>query len=352
MFKNEERLKVLLISPLPPPTGGIATWTDLFINSIQAKRNNVDVINTAIIGKRVNYLEKKGIIDEIKRTKSIYMKTSKSLNNGYDIVHINSACSNFGMLRDYFCLKKAQKNKSKTVVHFHCDTSYMVKGRFAKFIFKKICNDADKIFCLNQSSETHVNRIANKRSIRIPNFIDIKNIDIDPRNISERIKNIIYVGHINKSKGCMDFLSVAQKMPDLNFKLIGKVNEEFKSTLKPRNVQYCGEISKEGVLNQMQSADLLLFPTYTEGFPNVILEAMACGLTIISTPVGAIPEMVEEKGGVLIDVGDIESFVNAIENLQDAKTRRQMSIWNTEKVKKTYTLDIVIQQIFREYLNI
>lgn len=352
MFSNDKNVKVLLISPLPSPTGGIATWTKLFINSDQANKNVVDVVNTAIIGKRTKSYKKKYLIEECKRTISIYLETKIKLENNYDIVHINSSCSTWGMIRDYMCIKKAKKSKSKVVVHFHCDTSYMVKGKFSSFIFRGICNNVDRIFCLNQSSEQHIKRISNKTGIKIPNFIDLKNIDFTQNEVSDRIKNIIFVGHIIKSKGCMDIISIAKKMPNINFKLVGKESEEFQSIPKPQNIQYCGEVSKEEVINQMLSADLLLFPTYTEGFPNVILEAMVSGLPVISTPVGAIPEIIENKGGKIIEVGNIEGFIKAIEDLQEPTTREKMSAWNKEKVKRTYALDLVMKQIFMEYIRI
>lgn len=352
MLSNDKNMKVLLISPLPSPAGGIATWTKLFIHSDQANQNVVDVVNTAIIGERVNNYEKKRLIEEFKRTISIYLETGKKLKNNYDIVHINSSGSTLGMMRDYMCLKKVKKSNLKVVVHFHCDTKFMVKSKFSKFIFRAICHSADQIFCLNQSSEKHIKSISNKIGRKIPNFIDLKNIDCTQKGISNKIKNVIFVGHVSKSKGCLDIISIAQKIPDINFKLIGKQNEEFKSVPKPQNIQYYGEVSKEEVINQMLSADLLLFPTYTEGFPNVILEAMASGLPIISTPVGAIPEIIEDKGGKIIEVGNIDCFIEAIEELQEPATRREMSIWNREKVEKTYALDLVMKQIFEEYSSI
>lgn len=352
MTKKDEKLKILLISPLPPPAGGIATWTKLFSNSEIAQKNNVDIVNTAIKGKRVNKLGKKNILDELKRFASIYFSLKNELKNDYDIVHINSSCSTLGMIRDYMCLQKAKKSKSKVIIHFHCDTSYMVKGKFSEFIFRKICNKVDQIFCLNRPSEHHIKRISNKTGIKIPNFIDIRNVNFSKNEVSERIENIIFVGHVIKSKGCIDFISVAKQMPSINFKLIGKESEEFQSIEKPRNIQCYGEISKEEVINEMVLADLLLFPTYTEGFPNVILEAMVSGLPIISTPVGAIPEIIEDKGGKIIEVGNIEGFIKAIEELQEPMIRGEMSIWNKEKVKKTYELELVMKQIFKEYSNI
>ena len=348
----DETVKVLLISPLPPPAGGIATWTKLFLSSDVAQANSVDLINTAIQGKRIKKLEKKYLVGELKRAASIYLTTSKFLKNDYDIVHINSAGSTLGMLRDYLCLKKAKTTRAKVIVHFHCDTSFMIKGRLAEVIFRKICQKADQLFCLNHASEAYINDRSNKESIRIPNFIDVEQINPKPLTISNDIKTVLFAGHVMRSKGCADIMSIAQKLPDIHFKLIGKVAQEIDVLPKPKNVQFCGETSKEDVLKEMQRADVLLFPTYTEGFPNVILEAMVCGLPIISTPVGAIPEMLENQGGLLVEVGEIDAFIATIQTLQDRALRQRMSLWNQEKVRKSYTTKKVTDMIFAQYVKL
>lgn len=351
MENKEGKLKVLLISPTPPPAGGIATWTKRYSQSEMARKHTVHIANSAITGARIDNLEKKTIVHEIKRFISIYCSVKNKLKKvNFDIVHINSACSTFGMIRDYLLLQKAKKGKSKVIVHFHCDTSYMVRGIISGYLFREICRSTDHIFCLNSASEKHIQYISGKSSSKIPNFIELNRIR--KKQISERIETIIYVGHVTKQKGCIDLISIAEKMPTNNFLIVGKESEEFKSMAKTQNIQMFGEVAKEDVERLMQTADLLLFPTYTEGFPNVILEAMACGLPIISTPVGAIPDMVENSGGILVHPGDLDGYVHAIHTLQNKDLRLGMSLWNQDKTLTSYTTEIVMKNIFMEYEKI
>lgn len=347
-------MKILLVSPLPPPAGGIATWTKLYINSKKVKDNSLIVVNTAVKGSRIDNFVKRSIKAEVRRTLDIYKKIKRYTGHDeFDVVHFNTSCSKLGMIRDYICAKEAKGKGGKLILQCHCDTSYMVQGRIAEYFFEKLCNISDRILCLNRSSRKHIKSVSGKDSVIIPNFIELKSLNIMPEKIiSEVIKTIIYVGHITKSKGCSDIISVAKKLPTVTFKLIGYLSDEIKEIPISDNIEYLGEVSKDEVINQMLKADLLLFPSYSEGFPNVVLEAMACGLPIVATPVGAIPDMVKDSGGILVDVGDIEGMVQAIENLQDRQTRLKVSRCNKERVTKEYTVDTVINQIFIQYSQV
>lgn len=347
-------MEILLLSPLPPPAGGMATWTKGYIDSKHAKVNKVNLVNTSVTGNRVMNLKKKSILGEINRTINIIKKTKKILkSNNFDIVHINTACSKLGMIRDLVCLSIAKNYNIKIIVHCHCDTSYMVKGKISEFIFKKICDNSDVLFSLNNASYNHIKKLIGKESIIVPNFI--KSSILEEKNtikVSTDIKNILYVGHITKSKGCDDIIDIAKQMPDKIFKMIGYISDEIKEIQTTKNVKYLGELTHEQVLQQMREHDLLLFPTHTEGFPNVVLEAMACGMPIISTDVGAIPDMIENNGGIVVKPKDKKSIKSSINKLEDRNLRLKMSDWNIKKVESNYTIDKVMDMIFSEYRNI
>ena len=72
-------MKILFISPLPPPVGSIASWTKRYMESRQTKAVGVHIVNTAVIGSRVNQFNQSKIKDELVSTKIILKKLKKEL---------------------------------------------------------------------------------------------------------------------------------------------------------------------------------------------------------------------------------------------------------------------------------
>ena len=343
-------MRILLVSPLPPPAGGIATWTKTYLQAQKTLGNHVDIINTAVTGRRVNKFTSVFILDELIRTWRILLSTYRHASgSSYDIVHINTPCSQKGLIRDTLCTLIAKFYRLKVLIHCRCDVTYQIKNSFQYKTFKFLCRRVDKILVLNSVSQKYVHDKCGCESKIIPNYISQNHIRTTPKIISDRIKTVLYAGHVTIEKGCNDILEVARYFPDIKFILAGHLMAEIKSLPRPENVQCTGEVDKTKILQYMTDADVFLFPTHTEGFPNVILEAMAAGLPIISTPVGAIPDMIEKSGGVLIQVGDVKGMVNSLNQLDDASLRKAMSAWNIEKIKSNYLVDIVIDKLLDEY---
>ena len=113
-----------------------------------------------------------------------------------------------------------------------------------------------------------------------------------------------------------------------------------------------GNLDAGAVREQLDMADVFLFPSYTEGFSNSLAEAMARGLPVITTKVGANVDMLENQGGVYVPVGNAEAIVEAINYLETPKIRREMSKWNIEKVKSSYCIESVMQRLVELYEDV
>jgi glycosyltransferase involved in cell wall biosynthesis len=98
--------------------------------------------------------------------------------------------------------------------------------------------------------------------------------------------------------------------------MVGPVNEELKAIATAlglsKHIQWIGEIAYAEVASQMQTSDALLLFSRYENQPCVILEALCCGLPVLSTNVGGIAEVLNDSNGVLVETEDTNAMAAAI----------------------------------------
>lgn len=94
----------------------------------------------------------------------------------------------------------------------------------------------------------------------------------------------------------------------------------------------------------------MMLPSHDEGLPFALIEAMACGMAVISTKVGGIPELVVSKAnGLLIEPGDVHGLKDAMEILVREKTTlKDMAASNIDRIRHFYTLDKIFTLLSRE----
>jgi glycosyltransferase involved in cell wall biosynthesis len=133
---------------------------------------------------------------------------------------------------------------------------------------------------------------------------------------------IIIVCRMDDGKG-VDLLIKAIKLvkteyPTIHLDLVGEGSSlnKFKNLVSELNlngnVTFHGKLNHDQVLVALQNAHIFCFPTASEGFPKVVLEALASGLPVISTPVSAIIALLNSGGGILVENTDPETIANAI----------------------------------------
>jgi teichuronic acid biosynthesis glycosyltransferase TuaC len=144
--------------------------------------------------------------------------------------------------------------------------------------------------------------------------------------IADTDKVLIFVGNLIKTKGVFElleaFISLSASRRDLYLIMVGKGAEQKKirniieSASLENRIILTGKVPHNEISSWLNAADLFVLPTYYEGLPNALLEAMSCGLPVIATRVGGIPEVIEDgRNGVLIEKQNTNALSRAIEYL-------------------------------------
>lgn len=342
-------MNVLLLSPLPPPSGGIARWTERYLAWCKSK-HKVIVVNTALQGERAGEAGKKRqLIDEVKRARYVVKETKKGLIKRPSVIHINTSCSKFGILRDWICMRLAYQKKVPVITHCHCNIEDQLgSGKLAVKLFSDMVKKSQKVLVLNSGSKKYVSQIDPFKPELCPNFV-LESQIADSHAIKERIEKVIYVGDVRKSKGSDDFYELAKQNPEKQFIVVGSITDEMNQIKKPHNVLTTGRLDTADVEKQLDNADVFLFPSLTEGFSNALLKAMARGLPAIATDVGAASDMIEDYGGVIVSSHDINAMQTALDMMGKPEVRKEMSDWNIKKVRRCYEYNQVLQGLFCIY---
>ena len=215
-------------------------------------------------------------------------------------------------------------------------------------VYISMVNKSEKVLVLNSSSKNYVEKINSGKADLCPNFVLTNQIS-DYHKIRDRIEKVIYVGDVRLSKGSDDFYLLAKQNPEVKFIVVGSVTEEIAQLDKPKNVHTLGRLEATDVEKQLNDADVFVFPSLTEGFSNAMLEAMAHGLPIIATDVGAATDMIENCGGTVVSIHDVSAMQSALNNMNKPETRKAMSEWNINKVKQCYEYNQVKKKILQVY---
>ncbi len=151
---------------------------------------------------------------------------------------------------------------------------------------------------------------------------------------------IVYVGRLVPEKGLREllaaFAALRAQRPRLHLVLVGEgpMRAELESLAAAQSlpVRFTGAQSPQDVAGWMVAADLVTLPSYSEGHPNVLVEALACGRPVVATPVGGIPEVVDAASGVLVPARDAQALTRGLdETLQRA--------WDEQALARRFSRD-------------
>lgn len=325
-------MKVLLVSPYSEHlVGGIITWTKYIINYHREHDGDVELCllnneNAEQIMGGANLFARlvAGMRNYLPVVRNFKKKVGEER---FDVAHICSSAS-FGLIRDLLVAREARKKGIKTAVHMHFGRIPQIlrtKGweralliRLLKRIDCAIVMDMASQKALLESGFNNVCYLPNPLSTDVQQLIDKQgNLEREPRKI-------VFAGHVGEAKGVFELVEACRDIQGVKLELLGKITtEDTKEQLlslaggdADQWLSIPGNKPFEEVIKEMLTCNVFALPSYTEGFPNVILESMACGCPIIATPVGAIPEMLDFNGenpcGICVPIKNVDELREAI----------------------------------------
>ncbi len=248
------------------------------------------------------------------------------------IVHIHTS-REFLFLKDLYVSKKIyKKNSAKIVMTIHVGTYDTVfrRIRFAeKWCMKALNKYVKKVIFLSDvmKKEFENHGLKPELSQLLYNFHSLDQIT----EASEKKEGmqLLFVGAIHREKGILELLHALSMIEDTKICLNicgmltdSSIKTEFESLVQSLEgrVKLCGYVSGYEKAKIFREADILILPSYHEGFPLVILEGMAAGCALISTPVGSTTEVLNENNVIWVGIKSVDDIKYAIEKLYRDKT--------------------------------
>lgn len=288
-------------------------------------------------------------------------------NESIEIVHIHGAAKG-SFFRKYVIFLLTKYLFGKKII-FHCHGSEMEKfyissPKIVKILMANFFNRVDLIICLSNSWTAFFND--NFTPIKI---VVLENIveEVMVKPITENQKagkiHFLFMGAVGNRKGIFDLLEVIAKNKHEfsgKMKLIIGGNGEIKRLedfLENNNlselVEYRGWVSGELKNKLFQESDVYVLPSYNEGLPISILEAMTYGMPVISTDVGGIPEIIfNGLNGCVVKPGDNKALYDALKLFIDKPILCKEYGSNTMEIVKPYYAKNVIPKLESFYKNL
>ena len=175
---------------------------------------------------------------------------------------------------------------------------------------------ADIVFTFPRKIRAIVERrckVPSERLVEVPNAIDGSWI-VAHRPAPTAKRRFLFIGRHERRKGVPELLEAIAPLhaSGVEFHFVGPIPEQLR--LKRDDVVYHGTVTDTATLQGiLDSSDVLLCPSFAEGMPTVVLEAMARGLAVIATDVGATAEWVGADNGVLLPFPDVGALRTAID---------------------------------------
>ncbi|MEM2780974.1 MAG: glycosyltransferase family 4 protein [Candidatus Bathyarchaeia archaeon] len=274
----------------------------------------------------------------------------------YDIIHFHEFELSFPFFSSFI--------KKPKILHLHgINSSFLKRHHISRFLLKHLAQIYISI-SKQMMKELISLGIPESKIIYVPNGVDTNFF----RPGRHKEKNLLlYVGRISELKG-LHILIRALKYVEKNVHLViigppdwnSNYYQNLLSLIENENkkgkhkIEYLGAMEQNEIKKWYQKASLLVLPSFAEGFPMTILEALSCKTPVIATPVGGVPEIIKNhETGILVPPGNSIQLAKAIDYLlENEDVRSKISCEGRKLVEEKYSLNIACKKLCSIYMQL
>lgn len=378
---STDRPRLLLVGPLPPPYAGPEIGTRTLLDSSLRTRFRIDHLNTTV---HASNAEKgrwhPGLA--LAYVRFCFGLTRRLARRPDCVLYLATAANPTGWVRDAtFLLLAKVVFRRRVVMQFrggHFRSAFERAPLPIRAGLGSLLRRADRMLVqAERLREEFADILPEDRVAVLPNGIDVGRIQAVERRAAAEPR-VLFIGHLSAAKGYCDLLRAAPRVvrrhPTTRFIVVGTPiarernvrvdprtgrrlagedpREVFRthiedSGLEDRFTFLGGEVHGAEKLRVLRDADVFVLPSYSEGFSMALLEAIAAGAAVVTTPVGAAPEVVREAwNGFLVEPGDVERLSDRLATLlEDDELRRRMGERNAALARERYDVTRLVERL-------
>jgi glycosyltransferase involved in cell wall biosynthesis len=344
---------VLYISPSLTVKGGISSLISSYLRSDLAQRYSLHTVYSHVSGTKP--------VKALQAVKGLVLVAVTLAFKNIDIVHFHGGGC-ISALRKYVYFRLVKLFHCKVIFHLHGGAfpeQYKSLSPTLKSLITSMFEQVDLVICLSDHFRDEIKAIAPRATVMVQANSVVLPQEGKKHGVADDVR-VVFLGLINEKKGFFDLLHVMARICreyDRVRLVIGGVGETERMHRMAAQLGIAGHIDYLGWLEPnerdllLSTADILVLPSYGEGMPMAILEAMSFGVPVVATRVGGIPDLIADgENGFLVEAGDLDQLRARLAALiSDHRLRAGMGAKGRQLVEDRYSFDAGIKNMDRIY---
>lgn len=308
-------MRLLLIGPIPPPLGGATVLFGQLVGELAQREDlQVEVVNTSRPHRSIS----RNLLHGLRSLVALLRRIRHT-----EVVGLHASIQGaalFGPVVSVICYICRRPWIFRGFGGFYPNW-YQSAPVPIRWIFRHTVLGADIILFETRRSVEFFSSISSRPVRWYANSRALSSAPTVVNSCSDRgARDFVFLGHVSEIKGVHDLIHAARKLKGVTIDVYGPLTDRMtEAEFTGSGVTYKGVIPPEAVPDMLRAYDVLVLPSryWAEGYPGVILEAFSAGMPVIASSIGAIPEIVDERNGILFEPGQVNQLINAIELLRD-----------------------------------